>query len=431
MVAQQRLIKAEEQFEKIGGQHWEQRESKQRKLAETEHSLVESEGQLLALAATELPLMLVRDLLDDVAHQADRESHAVEAGIVTKLLCARDTALLKQLARKRVDTKSVAVVEDFLKADRIARTTESEIECRLQLSNPARRLLAHLVDRGFAEKRGISDDLSGRVEIGRRTLEDLQRSLAAVPDETTVREVAEQLKEASKELATLDLQLQRLDRELDSRRNERALLKSQFSKLARAVAEERNRGDEDARLANLLARTQTTMQQFLRRATTSKIDRLSELVTEAFRFLLRKKAFVQRVQINPDTFAITLFDTNGTPIAKQRLSEGEKQIFAISVLWGLSRAAGRPLPAIIDTPMARLDSEHRQQLVERYFPNASHQVLILSTDTEIERRYFQMLQPHIARAYHLNYDEEQKLTVAEEGYFWKPEMAADLAEVSA
>jgi DNA sulfur modification protein DndD len=41
-----------------------------------------------------------------------------------------------------------------------------------------------------------------------------------------------------------------------------------------------------------------------------------------------------------------------------------------------------PLPAVIDTPMARLDSAHRQNLVERYFPHASHQVIVLSTDSE-------------------------------------------------
>ena len=68
--------------------------------------------------------------------------------------------------------------------------------------------------------------------------------------------------------------------------------------------------------------------------------------------------------------------------------------------------------------MARLNVGHRNQLVELYFPQASHQVIILSTDTEIERDYFQQLQPHIARAYHLNYDEANRCTVASEGYFW-------------
>ncbi|HEX7376558.1 MAG TPA: hypothetical protein VF278_05570, partial [Pirellulales bacterium] len=76
---------------------------------------------------------------------------------------------------------------------------------------------------------------------------------------------------------------------------------------------------------------------------------------------------------------------------------------------------------IIDTPMARLDARHREHLVERYFPNASHQVIVLSTDTEVDRRYYESLEPHLARAYHLNYDEEHRATVAEEGYFWTGE----------
>ena len=43
--------------------------------------------------------------------------------------------------------------------------------------------------------------------------------------------------------------------------------------------------------------------------------------------------------------------------------------------------------------MARLDAAHRQNLVERYFPNASHQVVIFSTDTEVDRQYYKALHP--------------------------------------
>jgi DNA sulfur modification protein DndD len=134
---------------------------------------------------------------------------------------------------------------------------------------------------------------------------------------------------------------------------------------------------------------------------------------------LRKLTLVERILIDPATFAITLFDATGHGVAKQRLSEGEKQIFAIAVLWGLARASVRPLPAVIDTPMARLDAAHRRHLIERYFPNASHQVVIFSTDTEVDRQAYLALQPHIARAYHLRYDEGARRTVGEEGYFWK------------
>jgi DNA sulfur modification protein DndD len=215
----------------------------------------------------------------------------------------------------------------------------------------------------------------------------------------------------------IDAQIARLEKELARLRGERDEIDKRLAQRRRRIVDEELRSEEDARLARLLVRTQATMDRYLQRATQRKIDRLAQLVAESFRYLLRKETLVRQVRIDPDTFAVTLYDDRGRAISKQRLSEGEKQIFAISVLWGLSRAAARPLPAIIDTPMARLDSAHRDKLVERYFPHASHQVIVLSTDTEIDRDYFNSLQPHVARAYHLNYDDRKKLTVAEGGYF--------------
>ena len=252
---------------------------------------------------------------------------------------------------------------------------------------------------------------------------------AALVHQTLVnnlRHAATELKAATAELAGLDQQASRLEKQLAGLRYERDELTKQFQKLRRKVIDEQIGTEEQARIKGLLIRTHDTMKEFLKRATAAKIGRLSQLVTESFRFLLRKKTLVQRVMIDPDSFSVTLLNQTGHVVSKERLSEGEKQIFAISILWGLSQAAGRPLPAIIDTPMARLDANHRQHLVERYFPNASHQVIILSTDTEIERHYFHALLPHISRAYHLRYDEQTRETRPEEGYFWEPELAEEV-----
>ena len=72
---------------------------------------------------------------------------------------------------------------------------------------------------------------------------------------------------------------------------------------------------------------------------------------------------------------------------------------------------------IIDTPLARLDSEHRSNLVERYFPAASHQVILLSTDTEIDDRLIKPLEASVSHAYRLDYDPVGGRTVASRGYF--------------
>ncbi|MDJ0725148.1 MAG: hypothetical protein QNJ38_08565 [Prochloraceae cyanobacterium] len=105
---------------------------------------------------------------------------------------------------------------------------------------------------------------------------------------------------------------------------------------------------------------------------------------------------------------------------KHRLSAGEKQLLAISFLWGLARVSGRNLPIAIDTPLGRLDSSHRNNLVERYFPSASHQVILLSTDTEIGEQEVNMLrkQEAIASEYLLKYDNFKRQTKIEKGYFW-------------
>jgi len=70
--------------------------------------------------------------------------------------------------------------------------------------------------------------------------------------------------------------------------------------------------------------------------------------------------------------------------------------------------------------LGRLDSSHRTNLVERYFPVASHQVILLSTDTEIGEVEIQQLrqQDAIAREYLLKYNSSDRQTIIEPGYFW-------------
>lgn len=429
--AKGRVKEAEAQFAKIGGKLWEVREETQRQRGELDFQLRECEERLAGLAAGELPLTLVTDLLNDVSDQAQREGVSREGDIVAKLLVERDKRLVATLKREKIDGETIRRVREFLDADRKTRATGGDTDSRLALSDGSRRTLDHLLQRGLAEKRDEAARLLAELETGRRKLEEIQRSLAATPREEAVRGVAEELKAATAELAACEHEVQRLEKHLAGLRFERDEIEKTLQRLRRKVVDEQISCEEDGRVAQLLARTQQTMSEFLRRATARKIDRLSGLITESFRYLLRKKTLVSRLSIDPETFAITLYGEEGQAIPKQRLSEGEKQIFAISVLWGLSRASARPLPAIIDTPMARLDGEHRNQLVERYFPHASHQVIILSTDTEIEKEYFEQLRPHVIRAYHLNYDDASKATVASEGYFWDAERIAQAAGVSA
>ena len=58
------------------------------------------------------------------------------------------------------------------------------------------------------------------------------------------------------------------------------------------------------------------------------------------------------------------------------------------------------------------------EISEKFFPTISRQVIILSTDEEINEEYYQILKPHIAREFLLVNDENQNRTSIEQHYFF-------------
>lgn len=100
-----------------------------------------------------------------------------------------------------------------------------------------------------------------------------------------------------------------------------------------------------------------------------------------------------------------------------QLSKGEKQVFILALYWAIIKTSGQSIPFIIDTPYARIDTEHREQIAKLFFPNISEQVIILSTDEEVVGHYQKILEPHIAHKYLLDYDTNKGQTVLVPGYF--------------
>lgn len=177
----------------------------------------------------------------------------------------------------------------------------------------------------------------------------------------------------------------------------------------------------------LAQKTELALQEYEDRLKKEKLQQLAVSLVECLNELMHKEIF-HKADINPETFAVTLYDTEDNAIPKEQLSAGEKQMYAIAILWALARTSGRPLPFIVDTPLARLDSDHRLNLVKNFFPVASHQVIIFSTDTEVDERYFEELYDDIARSYRLEYNKEHGMTTVEQGYFWK--RRAETSEVT-
>ena len=106
-------------------------------------------------------------------------------------------------------------------------------------------------------------------------------------------------------------------------------------------------------------------------------------------------------------------------IELSRLSKGERQIFILALYWAIIMISGQDIPFIIDTPYARIDANHRKEISEKFFPNISRQVIILSTDEEINEEYYQIIHPYVAKEYLLSNDENINKTTVENKYFFE------------
>ncbi|MBN1859837.1 MAG: hypothetical protein JW840_00090 [Candidatus Thermoplasmatota archaeon] len=143
---------------------------------------------------------------------------------------------------------------------------------------------------------------------------------------------------------------------------------------------------------------------------------LEYTISTMYHDLANKEDMIMEIKVDPHTFTTELFDYDGNQIKKEGISEGEKEIYAISVLWGLSKLSPHKLPMIIDTPLAKLDTKHVSNITKNFFPNASGQVILLSQDREIDQNIYTLIKPHINQSYTLMQTDQDKI---KPGYFFK------------
>ncbi|MBD8566231.1 DNA sulfur modification protein DndD [Oxalobacteraceae sp. CFBP 8763] len=240
------------------------------------------------------------------------------------------------------------------------------------------------------------------------------QQLAHAPSEESLRDAFEALTAAASEIA----RFQEARRKFIDQMRSKVWAQVDLTRKLRKLIEIAERTSADSRSDDTAISLQKMMVEYRTAASEEKCKSLRQYFLRAFTRLTRKEKVINDVHIDPITYSVILQAEDGTKIPKYRLSAGEKQIYAIAMLEALAKASGRHLPVIIDTPLGRLDSKHRHRLVESYFPTASHQVIILSTDTEIDQSFYQGLAQYISHGYHLSFDESLGATRANEGYFW-------------
>ena len=259
----------------------------------------------------------------------------------------------------------------------------------------------------IAQKQEVDDEIHS-----------IQSSLQSRGNTQSERELFDSLQET---MESCQIQIGRLSVSINNLQDEIHVVEGRIKDIEmelNKLYERHNTSQEKARFIEECDAIANMLNAYIVKLRKNKIQLLRDKTFEMFLRLSSKSDLVKSIDIDEKTYEMTIKDKNGNIMRKSGLSAGEKEVFAISLLWGLAQTSQLNLPIIIDTPLSRLDSIHRDNIVRQYFPNAAEQVIILSTDTEVDSNYFKNLEPHLSGAARLVFNKNQELTTVSEGYFW-------------
>ena len=157
--------------------------------------------------------------------------------------------------------------------------------------------------------------------------------------------------------------------------------------------------------------------EYKKKQTTSYLNKIADLAVKKFEEINKKENYVTKIEIDKNTFELTLFDNKGIQKDITILSAGEKQLLISAIIWSIFKLSDRNNVFTFDTPLARLDKVNRALFVEKVLCTISEQVLILSTDEEIVGDLFKIVNKHLSKTYTLINDEKEGKTEIKEAYF--------------
>jgi len=149
-----------------------------------------------------------------------------------------------------------------------------------------------------------------------------------------------------------------------------------------------------------------------------KHEKIATSILQELNHLMHKKLIQKvKVQIIPDNkgLEVLLYNIEGNEILKDDLSKGEQQLYISSLLKSILNESISDLPVFIDTPLGRLDREHKENILDNYYPSLANQVVIFSTDDEITTGRLKRIEKIVSRTYLLENSEGN--TIINPGYF--------------
>jgi DNA sulfur modification protein DndD len=411
----------EDKISKIGGGFASKREDLRLKKASLEITHTVSESELKSLLSGPMPFCLIPKQIKSLQNQIKKDSEITKKQFEKEILDEKLNQILAVLNQKILWKK-------IPKDSQIKELLNSKITKVFESKKSSKQEMKNLFNFSLLESTNILNLLHNLVTTHIPKLEheslqfdkisdelnQIETALSNAPNDDEIGPLISKLNSLHKEQGMLENEIDHMESKVTT---QNTYLKMINHKIRNIVADQYK--DKSAGVqVQLATKVQKVLDEYILKLKEKKLQLLEVYLLEELRRLLHKENLITKVTINKISFEITLYDKDENAIPKDLLSKGEQQMFATGVLLALARTSGKPLPFMIDTPLARLDVSHRDNMIEKFFPYASHQVVIFSTDSEISEDYYRQLLPYLSRSYAMEYMPGKGKTKQHLGYFW-------------
>lgn len=407
------IAQLEQKIEAHGGAWYENQGIEKERM---ERLLVEHESiksRIRSLKGSLYPLALAPTVLKELLVQLDAESDYRKQLITHRAAKRQEKAIRKELEEALTGKKEVldhAIQKAFGKHLQ----PPKKVKILHDLSDSDIEKLRHQITIEAPKQKEEVDSLEENLESLRHQISECATNLERAPDEERIKPLYQQLHEASLTQGRLNSQIE------EKRETAKRELRDAMGcvRRLRNLEEEHQRQSDNTYAIDMAKTLRDMLNGYAEKAKQSKVKQLEHYFGESFMRLARKCHQNLTPRVDPETFSVELVYADGRSIDREQLSAGEKQVYATAMLEALGKTSGRRLPIIIDTPLGRLDSKHRHHLIGRYFPEASHQVILLSTDTEISLQEApSSFKKAVCKKYELEYSDVHSETLIKVGYF--------------
>ena len=213
-------------------------------------------------------------------------------------------------------------------------------------------------------------------------------------------EINEELAKCEEEIKNYQTELEHLKSELTALKIELENLTKELNSLEQAIDIERIRNK-----LHLLDALKESIEAYRERLVSALRIELHDMILEKYKRTITDDNIAE-LEID-ENFEIKLKDKYGEPITVESQSAGQKQVLAICIFGALSELSKSQIPLILDTPLSRIDSKNRANIIRHYYSKADNQVIILPLDTEMGAKEYEFVKPNLAGLYAIQNDDDR------------------------